>query len=108
KTYADTLGKILNQLKSRWSPLAIVQSREKSLSSFAGKCLRKADKYDDPADQLTDLCGARIIVPTRDDDDVLVRQISDLFTIVELDDTARRHEISAFGYLSVHFLVRIS
>ncbi len=103
--YAKTLQVVLNRLKSRWAPLAIVQAREKALSSFAEKCLRKADKYNDPAHELTDLCGGRIIATTTREAETLCRQIRGLFEIDEDDDTSRRHEVQAFGYLSVHFIV---
>lgn len=102
----QTLEKVLNRLRKEWSPLAIVQARAKSVSSFAEKCLRKMDKYDDPANQLTDLCGGRVITPTQDEAETVCRQIRSLFSPVdEDDDTRRRYNLSAFGYLSVHFIV---
>lgn len=104
--YSETLQKVLERLKRLWAPLAIVQTRAKDLTSFAEKCLRKADKYDRPVFQLTDLCGGRIITTTTDEAEVICRQIRKLFYPVdEEDDTRIRHGISAFGYLSVHFLV---
>lgn len=106
EAYADTLERILNRLKDRWAPLGIVQVRAKGLSSFADKCLRKADKYDDPVHQLTDLCGGRIVTTTTEEAEIICRQIRKLFHPVdEEDDTRKRHGIAAFGYLSVHFLV---
>lgn len=105
QTYAHTLQSVLNKLKIRCSPLAIVQARAKPLSSFSEKCLRKADKYDDPAHQLTDLCGGRIVTTTTHEMDMVCRQIRRLFAIDEDDDTRSRHEVCAFGYLSVHFIV---
>jgi mutator protein MutT len=105
--YKIFLEAVLNRLRSRWAPLAIVQAREKGLSSFSEKCVRKADKYDDPAHELTDLCGARIIATTTHEVDTLIRQIQKLFAVDELDDTSRRHDIAEFGYLSVHFIVHV-
>jgi mutator protein MutT len=102
----QTLEKVLNRLRKEWSPLAIVQARAKSVSSFAEKCLRKLEKYDDPANQLTDLCGGRVITPTLDEAETVCRQIRSLFSPVDEDDDTRlRHGLSAFGYLSVHFIV---
>jgi ppGpp synthetase/RelA/SpoT-type nucleotidyltranferase/predicted NUDIX family NTP pyrophosphohydrolase len=102
----QTLEKVLNRLRKEWSPLAIVQARAKSVSSFAEKCLRKREKYDDPANQLTDLCGGRVIATTLDEAETICRQIRSLFSPVdEDDDTRSRHSLSAFGYLSVHFIV---
>ncbi|HNX33260.1 MAG TPA: NUDIX domain-containing protein [Kiritimatiellia bacterium] len=106
ETFANTLRTVLERLKDRWTPLSIVQARAKTLSSFAEKCLRKADKYNDPANQLTDLCGGRIVCPTTDDADTVCRQIRSLFAPVDEDDnTATRHKTDSFGYLSVHFIV---
>ena len=105
-TLQKTLEKVLNQMRKEWSPLAIVQARAKSVSSFAEKCLRKLDKYDDPANQLTDLCGGRVIAPTQDEAETICRQIRLLFHPVDEDDDTRlRHSLSAFGYLSVHLIV---
>ena len=109
ETYKVTLEKVLNRLKDRWAPLGIVQARAKGLSSFAEKCLRKADKYDDPVHQLTDLCGGRIVTTTTDEAQIICRRIRRLFDPVdEEDDTGKRHGIAAFGYLSVHFLVHFA
>ncbi len=105
--YRKFLEQVLQQLRGRWAPLAIVQAREKSLSSFSEKCVRKADKYNDPAQQLTDLCGARIIATTTEEEDILIRQIKKLFAVDEFEDTRGRHDIGAFGYLSVHFVVHV-
>jgi len=105
EAYAKTLEAVLGRLKVRWAPLAIVQARSKSLSSFAEKCLRKADKYNEPARQLTDLCGGRIVTTTTHEMDVICRQIRQLFVIDEDEDTRLRHQTGAFGYLSVHFIV---
>jgi ppGpp synthetase/RelA/SpoT-type nucleotidyltranferase len=106
ETFANTLRTVLEHLKDRWTPLSIVQARAKTLSSFAEKCLRKADKYNDPARQLTDLCGGRIVCPTTDEADTVCRQLRLLFAPVDEDEnTATRHKTDAFGYLSVHFIV---
>lgn len=102
----QTLEKVLRRVSKEWSPLAIVQARAKSVSSFAEKCLRKADKYDDPVNQLTDLCGGRMVAPVTHEAEAVCRQIRLLFDPVdEDDDTSRRHATAAFGYLSVHFIV---
>jgi len=107
EAYAKTIEKILKKLSARWAPLAIAQARAKTTDSFADKCLRKADKYDDPVHQLTDLCGGRIIATTLHEAELLCRQLQKVFTIIENDDTAKRHALDAFGYMSVHFLVQI-
>ena len=105
--YAQVLEEVLGELRGRWAPLAIVQARTKKVPSFAEKCLRQASKNNDPAHELTDLCGGRIIATTVAEVQLLCRQIEKLFTIEERDDTGARHATDAFGYLSVHYLIRI-
>lgn len=108
EAFAATLEAILRQIQRRWSPLGVVQSRAKTLSSFAEKCLRKAAKYDNPVAQLTDLCGARVICTTADEAAAVCRQIRTVLGPVDEDeDTGRRHRPNAFGYLSVHFIVHL-
>ncbi|MBP8304026.1 MAG: hypothetical protein KBE04_07865, partial [Phycisphaerae bacterium] len=60
REYADALERIFNAA----FPLAVVQKRAKTISSFAEKCVRRFDTYPDAVHMLTDLCGARIIVQT--------------------------------------------
>jgi ppGpp synthetase/RelA/SpoT-type nucleotidyltranferase len=42
-----------------------VQSRAKTVSSLAEKCVRRYAKYPDAVRQLTDLCGARVVVQSQ-------------------------------------------
>ncbi|MHB9110275.1 MAG: RelA/SpoT domain-containing protein [Armatimonadota bacterium] len=80
--YADRLRHILEGACGIFAPLAIVQSRAKTVSSYAEKVWRKP-KYLNPLVQITDLCGARVITETWEE----VREISDYirrsFTIDE-------------------------
>ncbi len=46
--------------------MAIIQSRPKSITSFAEKIIRKRHKYKMPVFQLTDLCGVRVITERKD------------------------------------------
>ena len=45
KKYAKVMDQILTKAAAVYAPHAIIQSRPKSLSSFAEKSIRKADKY---------------------------------------------------------------
>lgn len=109
KKYADTLTEILERAGRKLAPLAIVQARPKSISSFAEKAVRKTEKYDDPVHQLTDLCGARIIVHTQDQAASLNDFIREHFRVDEANtiDVATRLRPSEFGYLSMHFVVQV-
>lgn len=84
-----------------------VQGRVKAVPSFAEKCLRKQHKYRQPAWQLTDLCGVRIIVAARDQIAPVRRFIEEHFEIDENEDTAQRLREMEFGYQSVHYIVSL-
>lgn len=107
KLFADTLEKVLRQIAKIYDPLAIIQTRAKAVSSFAEKCQRKKEKYKDPVNQLTDLCGGRMIVHTAEQ----VKEISDFIKQhFEIDqensiDVTQRLKPAEFGYRSVHYIV---
>ncbi|MFX0043554.1 MAG: hypothetical protein ACFE8L_11645, partial [Candidatus Hodarchaeota archaeon] len=64
--YAELLKLILFEIAKNISPESIVQTRAKTVTSYAEKIQRpgKADKYGtNPVEDLTDLCGGRIILP---------------------------------------------
>ncbi len=109
KTYADVLSKILEAASHLHAPLAIVQARPKSVSSFAEKAIRKHDKYKEPYRQLTDLCGGRIITHTQDQVDNICRFIQDNFEVDWANslDVSSRLSTSEFGYLSHHYVVQL-
>jgi ppGpp synthetase/RelA/SpoT-type nucleotidyltranferase len=107
--YAVILQEILEQAAKLYAPLAIVQTRPKTLSSFAEKAIRKAFKYDDPVHQLTDLCGGRVITHTQDQVEKICRFIKENFIIDEANslDVLTRLKVSEFGYRSVHYVVQL-
>ncbi|MBD3383716.1 hypothetical protein GF407_02215 [candidate division KSB1 bacterium] len=107
ETYAEILYKILSAAGDLYAPLCVVQSRAKSIPSFAEKAIRKAYKYKEPLKQLTDLCGARIITHFQYQADRICRFIKDHFEIDEANslDVSSRLRVSEFGYLSVHYIV---
>jgi ppGpp synthetase/RelA/SpoT-type nucleotidyltranferase len=107
KLYAEVLKKILKKIAKKYAPLAIVQTRPKSVASFAEKCQRKKAKYKDPVNQFTDLCGARVIVHTADEVRAISEFIEKHFTIDEENtiDVSQRLKPAEFGYRSVHYIV---
>ncbi|MBN2202425.1 hypothetical protein JW777_10755 [bacterium] len=107
RKYAEVLREILEAACRDRAPLAIVQSRAKTVSSFAEKIVRKPTA--DPIHDFTDLCGARVITNTRNEVKRLCRFIRDHFRIDEENsqDTFERLKTSEFGYLSVHYIVQI-
>jgi ppGpp synthetase/RelA/SpoT-type nucleotidyltranferase len=79
RAYAETLKSILTEASKLFAQDGIVTARAKSLASFSEKAARNRDKYDDPCHQLTDLCGARIIVNTQDQMNAICRFIRQEF-----------------------------
>jgi ppGpp synthetase/RelA/SpoT-type nucleotidyltranferase/ADP-ribose pyrophosphatase YjhB (NUDIX family) len=90
-------------------PLApTVKGRVKGIPSFVEKILRK-NKYVDPLHEMTDLCGVRVVVQTKDEVDRVCRFIREHFKIDERNslDTLDRLATKEFGYRSVHFIVQL-
>ncbi len=107
--YADTLKHALEIAVAKLCPGAIVEARPKSIASFAGKALRKRAKYADPLAGFTDLCGARVIAPTRAEVAALSAWIEDEFEISrqDSDDASARLGPVSFGYGSMHYIVSL-
>jgi ppGpp synthetase/RelA/SpoT-type nucleotidyltranferase len=117
--YAATLEKFLGAEVGRIAPLAIVQTRPKAVASFAEKILRKSGPGRDPAHELTDLCGGRVICRTPSEVEAVCRLVEDRFEVdVENSemkghvDTGWRGRAAAaggspmeFGYRSIHYIV---
>ncbi len=106
-TYAKALRRVLEKACEVSIPTAIVQSRPKDVGSFAEKCVRKADKCRNPARDLTDLCGARIIVPTLEHVRAVQQFVEHNFEVVERDDKTTLLKEGEFGYRDMHYLIRL-
>jgi ppGpp synthetase/RelA/SpoT-type nucleotidyltranferase len=107
--YAETLQRVLEAVAKKYAPQAIVQTRSKSLTSFATKIVRKRETLDDPCHQLTDLCGGRVVTHTRDEVDAVCGFITEHFDIDWDASVPIEHRLSPteFGYHSVHYVVTL-
>jgi len=105
--YAEVLQRVLKEAAGTYAPLAIVQTRPKSIASFAEKCQRKKAKYREPVNQLTDLCGGRVIVHTAEEVKAMSEFIERHFRVDEENsvDVSQRLKPAEFGYRSVHYIV---
>ena len=107
RQYAETLRQVLDQAARQLAPLAVVQTRPKTIPSFAEKCQRKWPEHKDPVNQFTDLCGGRVITFTQPE----VKAICDFIVgHFEIDtensaDVSQRLRPGEFGYRSVHYIV---
>jgi ppGpp synthetase/RelA/SpoT-type nucleotidyltranferase len=109
ETYSHFLINFLELYKKQHHLDCEVSGRTKAPISFAEKCIRKGEKYNDPVYQLTDLCGVRIVVKTQTEVRRFSRFIESAFIVDEANsenklDLFRENE---FGYLSVHFIVQV-
>ncbi|MGD2067607.1 MAG: RyR domain-containing protein [Gemmatimonadota bacterium] len=104
---AATLQRVLEDAAASETGHAIVQTRPKTVASFAEKALRKRSKYSDPVNQFTDLCGARVITRTGPEVEAIGRFLEDRFEIDRENtvDTSSRLRPTEFGYRSVHYIV---
>jgi ppGpp synthetase/RelA/SpoT-type nucleotidyltranferase len=106
--FASVLQQILDIASKQRSPLGIIQSRAKTVCSFAEKAQRKHDKYEDPVYQFTDLCGARVITHTYTEVEAMCRYIEENF-VIDAENSVQIHQRlkpSEFGYRSVHYVVQ--
>ena len=108
RQYAETLRQVLDQAAKQLAPLAVVQTRPKTIPSFAEKSQRKWPEHQDPVNQFTDLCGGRAITFTQ----LEVKALCDFIVgHFEIDwensvDVSQRLKPAEFGYRSVHYIVR--
>ncbi len=107
KVYADALKRVLERTCGAAFPEAMVQARPKAATSFAEKCVRKFQKYPDPVNQLTDLCGARVIVQTLTQVRAIRAFIEQAFMIAEADEKGLSLGADKFGYRDMHYIVRL-
>ncbi len=107
--FKEVIERILNRAMKELGIPSIVEARAKGLPSFAEKVVRKQDKYPDPVNQFTDLCGARIITYCKDDIEPVCAYIRKHFDIDEAnsEDVLNRLGVHEFGYRSVHFIVSL-
>jgi ppGpp synthetase/RelA/SpoT-type nucleotidyltranferase len=107
EAYAKVLERVLKKACAVAIPEASVQVRAKSLSSFAEKCARRHDRYPDAVNQMTDLCGARVIVQTLEHVQAVREFIEANFEILERDDKGLWLSEDKFGYRDLHYIIRL-
>ena len=108
EVYTNVLQRVLQSACRASFPEAMVQTRAKSVSSFAEKVARKWDEeHTNPVRQFTDLCGARVIVQTTDQVEGVCKFIEANFVIVEADNKEVRLGADRFGYRDMHYVVQL-
>lgn len=117
---ADLYGKIARFLEQvvllkAFPDASLIQVRIKSNGSIAGKVLKKYASCTDPneiVDSIQDVLGARVIYLRQDKLDSIDAVLRDpnRFELDEIntEDTGKRHSENEFGYLSKHYMLRIT
>ena len=109
KKFEQVLNIILKKAIKKSAPQSMLQTRVKSLSSFAEKAMRKRHKYRNSVKKMTDLLGGRIIVVTLSQLETISDYINNHFEIDWKNsvDVSERLKLTEFGYRSVHYVISI-
>ena len=105
--WADALRRVLERACQVSFPEALIQARAKTVSSFAEKAARRFERYPDAVNQMTDLCGARVIVQTGEQVRAVRGFIEANFEILESEDKGLLLSTEEFGYRDMHYIVRL-
>lgn len=86
-----------------------IAHRTKEVSSFEEKISKKLGKYKSLED-ITDLCGFRIITYFSDTVDLISERLSEAFVIDRANSIDKRATLQAneFGYVSVHYICSLN
>ena len=91
--YARWMKKVLNQAIDELSIIAFVEARPKAIVSFSNKIISK-DKYQNPLTDMTDLCGARVIVHFQSQVEKVCEFIGKNFEIDEANSLDQRSKLN--------------
>lgn len=99
---------IVSLLKQKKIPYQNVMHRLKDEDSFLNKCCN--GKYTNPIEQITDVCGVRIIGYTTSDVDLISKLIEKEFDIDWDNSVNKSSQLKSdqVGYLSVHYVASFS
>lgn len=93
---------ILNDNKIKYLK---VYFRVKEVDSFVGKINRK--HYDDPFENVQDICGVRIICYYKSDIEEICSLLQDTFNVITLQDKETLLNSDQFGYRSHHLILKL-
>ncbi|MGF1613966.1 MAG: hypothetical protein ACFCVA_08650 [Gammaproteobacteria bacterium] len=105
---ASILSDILGETREVVGAPVIVQARAKDVGSFAEKIRRPGKAYCRPLEEITDLCGARVIVHTLSQATRICRFVESRFIVLEMEDKTQELGAERFGYRSRHYVVQLN
>lgn len=107
--FTKKLAALLDELLKAKGLDIVLDSRTKSIASFAEKLSRPEKNYEDPLREITDLSGVRVIVRSLSDA-LQVEELIDQEFAVDADRSIRKRDHfddDRFGYLSDHYIVTL-
>jgi len=97
---------ILNQkIREQDVPFEDIYGRLKSIESLQDKINRK--ECTNPFDEISDICGARVICLFPSDLHLIGNVIETNFSILDKDDKISTKPTESFGYLSIHYIATL-
>lgn len=108
KIHELVISSIKKALENNDVEVTAVEGRIKQRNSLIGKLVRKGHKYH-TLDDITDIVGFRVITLFSDDVDRVASYMEKMFDVDwnESIDKRKMHEMSSFGYNSLHYICRI-
>jgi ppGpp synthetase/RelA/SpoT-type nucleotidyltranferase len=107
---ADYLRGRMDEIAKKLGIYPIIMARAKSLESFAEKVQRAGKHYSsNPLEELTDLCGVRVITYFLEDVRTFAAEIEKEF-IIDRENSADKKTglaLDQFGYISLHLIFRL-
>lgn len=86
----------------------LIESRTKDVANFKEKISRSSKSYHDPMNEVSDLCGLRVITYYQDHADAIGRLLQEEFLVDKGSSVLHASQGAEFGYRSSHFVVRLS
>ncbi|WP_313236181.1 GTP pyrophosphokinase [Delftia acidovorans] len=110
ESLAQRLQGLLQDLaKTNEIEIHAIEARAKTLESFTEKISRPGKTYENPLQDITDLCGVRVILYYQEDVHRLSEIIREEFEVDDKRSVDKRTELRSdqFGYISVHIICKI-
>ncbi|EII2397809.1 hypothetical protein MOU94_004354 [Vibrio parahaemolyticus] len=108
---ADKMKILLAELlRANGVKFHLVEARAKTVDSFREKIRRPGKSYQDPLQELSDLCGVRLITYYHDDVEKVAAILASEFDVIEREESHQASEYNPeeFGYISLHYVLKIS
>lgn len=105
--FAEILRTVLTRTVNNLGISAIIQSRAKTIPSFANKVIHRQKEFPDPINHFRDLCGARVILAHKAAMEPMNDFIKKHFEIIRTENLQKRLGALEFGYQSVHYMVSL-